>query len=343
MASKYHCYIFCFVILDIIMTFVLIWFAMKGSDHTFNGMIGQHILWDKARSHSKKYKISIQSADPNFKIVRQNRDLCTSTARVHALFVVHTAPSNRKRRDVIRDMLTSDVINRKYTIRILFLIGWPTTFVRRTQGDIREETKQHRDILQGRFLDTYRNLTYKAVFGFKWISRHCKNVHYVIKMDDDVYVDMYNFFSTLYPRFETRHAVICKNMAYSKVFRYGRWRVDDHAYRHYAYFPVKYCSGYAVVFKGDMVPLLYKASLMAPFFWIDDVFIYGTSRTFLRFVSIPQAQTGMYFQLNGSKAIECFKNAKPCPVIFSSFNQDTHKLEQFRRNFLKLRTQDLLL
>ncbi|XP_046548043.1 beta-1,3-galactosyltransferase 2-like [Haliotis rubra] len=251
---------------------------------------GQQSLWgdDLSRiyiaSPKRKSKTLRQSSDPNFKIVRQNRDLCSSAARVDALFVVITEPSNRKRRDVIRDMFTSDVISKKHTKRVLFLIGWPVKFVRRTQNDIRIETKQHRDILQGKFLDTYRNLTYKTVFGFKWISRHCRNVNYVIKIDDDVYVDINNFFCTLFPKFETRHAVICNRMTYSNVMRNGKWMLDDYTYRHYVYYPVKYCSGYAVVLKGDMVPLLYKASLMTPFFWITDVFIYGTSRTFLRYL-----------------------------------------------------------
>ncbi|XP_067676196.1 UDP-GalNAc:beta-1,3-N-acetylgalactosaminyltransferase 1-like [Haliotis asinina] len=288
-----------------------------------------------------RYKTVRQSADPNFKIVRQNRDLCSSAAKVHSLFVVITAPSNGRRRDVIRDMLTSDVISKKYTIRILFLIGWPDKFVRRTQNSIRFEMKKYRDILQGSFLDTYRNLSYKTVFGFKWISRHCRNVNYVIKIDDDVYVDIYNFFYTLFLKFETRHAVICNSLTYSDVLKKGKWMLDDYTYRHYVYYPVKYCSGYAVVLKGDMVPLLYKASLMTPFFWISDVFIYGTSRTFLRYAPITSAKTNMYFEVNGSIAVECFRTAESCPIIFSTFIEDLYGFVQFRKKFLRNQTQTL--
>ncbi|XP_067676199.1 lactosylceramide 1,3-N-acetyl-beta-D-glucosaminyltransferase-like [Haliotis asinina] len=308
---------------------------------------GQQSLWEDDLSRTyiespkREHKTVRQSADPNFKIVRQNRDLCSSAANVHALFVIITAPSNGKRRDVIRDMLTSDVISKTYTIRILFLIGWPDKFVKRTQNDIRIETRRHRDILQGRFLDTYRNLTYKTVFGFKWISRHCRNVNYVIKIDDDVYVDIYNFFYTLFLKFETSHAVICNSLTYSDVLRKGKWMLNDYIYRHYVYYPVKYCSGYAVVLKGDMVPLLYKASLMTPFFWIDDIFIFGTSRTFLCYVPITNAKINMYFAINGSKAEECFKNVEPCPIIFSTFVEDLYGLVQFRKKILKNKTQTL--
>ncbi|XP_067676197.1 lactosylceramide 1,3-N-acetyl-beta-D-glucosaminyltransferase-like [Haliotis asinina] len=310
-------------------------------------MYGQQSLWegDLSRMYTafliRKNKTVRQSADPNFKIVRQNRDLCSSAAGVHALFVVITAPSNGKRREVIRDMLTSDIISKKYTIRILFLIGWPDKFVRRTQTNIRFEMKKYRDILQGSFLDTYRNLSYKAVFGFKWISRHCRNVNYVIKIDDDVYVDIYNFFYTLFLKFETRHAVICSRQSYSWVLRKGKWMLDDYTYRHYVYYPVKYCSGYAVVLKGDMVPLLYKSSLMTPFFWIDDVFIFGTSRTILRYVPITNAKINVYFAINGSNALKCFKTAETCPIIFSTFIKDLYGLVQFRKKFLRNQTQAL--
>ncbi|XP_071114263.1 beta-1,3-galactosyltransferase 5-like [Haliotis cracherodii] len=349
MVSKYRGYLLILTLIQAVITLILIQFAVKYFSSTVDLVDGIHTrswveeLTRPRRSYStNKYKTSRQSADPNFKIVSQNRDLCTSSARVHALFVVHTTPSNRKRRDVIRDMLTSDVINRKYTIRILFLIGWPVTFVRRTQDDVREETKQHGDILQGRFIDTYRNLTYKAVFGFKWISRHCKNVTYVIKMDDDVYVDMHNFFYTLYPKFEERHAVVCIGKSCTSVERQGQWMLDEYTYRHYSCYPVKYCNGYAVVFKGDMVSILYKASLMAPFFWIDDIFIYGTSRSFLRYVPITYVQTSMYFQTNGSKTLGCFKYTKPCDIIFSTNIDDFWELERFRRSFLKNQTKNLL-
>ena len=43
---------------------------------------------------------------------------------------------------------------------------------------IYEENKQHGDIVQGNFLDTYRNLTLKTLFGLEWMSLFCSNLFY---------------------------------------------------------------------------------------------------------------------------------------------------------------------
>ena len=55
---------------------------------------------------------------------------------------------------------------------------------------------------QGNFLDTYKNLTYKHMMGYKWLHRHCPNQpKYVVKADDDVFVEifhLYHFVSAIY-------------------------------------------------------------------------------------------------------------------------------------------------
>jgi len=45
-------------------------------------------------------------------------------------------------------------------------------------------------IVKADFQDSYRNLTYKAMSALSWISRHCNNTRYVLKTDDDAYVNM---------------------------------------------------------------------------------------------------------------------------------------------------------
>ena len=39
------------------------------------------------------------------------------------------------------------------------------------QNDIAEEHRRHGDILQATFMDTYRNLTYKHVLGYRYVPR----------------------------------------------------------------------------------------------------------------------------------------------------------------------------
>ena len=49
--------------------------------------------------------------------------------------------------------------------------------------------------MQGNFLDTYYNLTYKSVMGHLWVSEFCRQAELVVKTDDDIYVDLYGAFS----------------------------------------------------------------------------------------------------------------------------------------------------
>lgn len=47
------------------------------------------------------------------------------------------------------------------------------------------------DIVQENFTDSYRNLTYKCIEAMKWISTYCNRTAYILKADDDVFVNIY--------------------------------------------------------------------------------------------------------------------------------------------------------
>ena len=59
------------------------------------------------------------------------------------------------------------------------------------QENITKENEEHHDIVQGDFLDTYRNLSYKNIMGKLWVSQFCEQAKFVVKTDDDQYVDLY--------------------------------------------------------------------------------------------------------------------------------------------------------
>ena len=53
----------------------------------------------------------------------------------------------------------------------------------------------------GDFLDTYHNLSYKNVFGKLWVSEFCEQADFVVKTDDDMFIDLYATY------FFTRHVI----------------------------------------------------------------------------------------------------------------------------------------
>lgn len=58
---------------------------------------------------------------------------------------------------------------------------------------LRDEGRRFKDIVQGDFVEAYRNLTYKHTMGLLWATRYCPQARLVIKMDDDIVVDLYQF------------------------------------------------------------------------------------------------------------------------------------------------------
>ncbi|XP_067676391.1 beta-1,3-galactosyltransferase 5-like [Haliotis asinina] len=248
-------------------------------------------------------------------VALENRLLCKKVSQVDLLLVVHSAVGNPDRRRIIRTVFKKDPMYKNYTIRLLFLLGFKRDA--KLQDKINQEFSQYGDIVQGRFLDTYRNLTYKAVMGLKWISHNCRNVRNVVKIDDDVYMDLDNFFSHIYHNINSTNHILCR-VLYSrhavKVNRRGKWAVQKYQFRHYDTFPVDFCSGFAVTMTGSMIPALYKASLLVPIFWVDDVFMYGMVRGFI--VTLDNLNPEFY-KLKRNEILKCFKEDKKCKVVFS--------------------------
>ncbi|KAJ8940361.1 hypothetical protein NQ318_015754 [Aromia moschata] len=58
------------------------------------------------------------------------------------------------------------------------------------QMAIEDESRKFGDIIQGNFIEAYKNLTYKHIMGLKWAKDYCYNAKFIIKMDDDIVVNM---------------------------------------------------------------------------------------------------------------------------------------------------------
>ena len=56
--------------------------------------------------------------------------------------------------------------------RLVFLLG--STSDSDLQTVITEENEKNHDIVQGDFVDHYRNLSYKAIMGKLWVSEFCE-------------------------------------------------------------------------------------------------------------------------------------------------------------------------
>ena len=63
------------------------------------------------------------------------------------------------------------------------------------QKNITKESKKYGDIIQGDFIDVYHNISYKAVMANLWVSEFCEQAEFVVKTDDDQFVDLYEVYT----------------------------------------------------------------------------------------------------------------------------------------------------
>ena len=190
---------------------------------------------------------------------------------VFLIVYVHTAVSHAPHRLVIRETW-GDTKQYALAVRVVFVMG---TDAGNPGGQylINHESSKYGDIIQGDFADTYHTLTYKAIAGLKWVSDYCNNAKFVLKIDDDVLVNMFSLLRHLQARVGTKRLLLCRTQIKPNVMRSGKNRatMQEYAGEHYPDF----CTGAAYVMTTDVVVELYCLTFVVPFLWLDDVYITG--------------------------------------------------------------------
>lgn len=113
------------------------------------------------------------------------------------LILVCTAPEHVNQRDAIRGSWGAIREARGFRVRTLFLLGEP---VGQDLADLASESAAQEDILQASFQDSYRNLTLKTLSGLNWANKYCPMARYILKTDDDVFVNVPELVSELIQR-----------------------------------------------------------------------------------------------------------------------------------------------
>ena len=113
-----------------------------------------------------------------------------------------------------------------------------------------------KDLVQGEFSDTYANLSYKNIMGKLWVSEYCEQAEFVVKTDDDVYVNIYEVYNitrtyittTLYQRNKLllcsvfEGAPIIRNPSSKWYVSYADIAKDEWAKEGQEFYPA-FCSG----------------------------------------------------------------------------------------------------
>ncbi|KAI5635094.1 galactosyltransferase domain-containing protein [Phthorimaea operculella] len=99
------------------------------------------------------------------------------------------------------EKIKDDIIDENPEFKLVFLLGMPSKVNSTIQKKIEEEIEAHNDIIQEGFIDSYNNLTLKSIMMLKWVTKKCnESVRYILKTDDDTYVNMPNLILSLKER-----------------------------------------------------------------------------------------------------------------------------------------------
>jgi len=106
--------------------------------------------------------------------------------------MVCSAVENIDRRKAVRSTWGDTSLLTAVGARLIFVVA-RTDPARSPPGIERRVMAEHRrqgDVVQADFVDNYVNLTAKTVTALRWAARACPRVWFVMKCDDDVYVDV---------------------------------------------------------------------------------------------------------------------------------------------------------
>ncbi|KAH8257249.1 hypothetical protein KR038_006032 [Drosophila bunnanda] len=217
---------------------------------------------------------------PNFEY-KINQPACDKD--VKALVLIHSAIKNAEKRRLIRSTWANRSYISQTPLRVIFLVGAASSnYTPSWQKYLDWENNYYGDMIQGNFVDAYRNMTYKHVMALKWFTENCAQAQLLVKVDDDVFVNTPQLVKYMedptFPEHELLaqpDLLLCRVVRESRVKRSYRskWRVT---YKEYPYrFYPHYCPGMAIIYASDVVRRLYKAAQKAKYFWVDDVLVTG--------------------------------------------------------------------
>lgn len=211
----------------------------------------------------------------SYQYVLNNGNICSTrnrTRSIRVIILIFTKHENFLQREAIRQTWLRASKRNTDTIRYGFVVG--TLPNNSLQTDLERESSIHKDIIQQNFLDSYRNLTLKTVTALKWASDYCGHAEFLMKTDDDVFVNTEALLATLSQhKSQLQESVggYCWLKEEPNRQRGSKWYISYKMYPR-KYFPA-FCSGTGYVTSIRVAKKLYEVSKNVPFLPLEDVYI----------------------------------------------------------------------
>ncbi|XP_059164139.1 beta-1,3-galactosyltransferase 1-like [Physella acuta] len=207
---------------------------------------------------------------------------CNDHQEIDLIICVPTRGDNFEGRKTIRETWGSNVNESSFNLILIFFIGIPdisSPNASLTQKLLFQESVMYGDILQEDYLDSYNNLSLKSVSILKYASIHCSEAKYILKADDDMYINV-PYLVNILRRFQITKPKLKTFVMGSKQIKAQPMRsIDSKWYTSISEYPEDtypdYVIGAAYVMSTQASWLLFEASLRLPLFLWEDVYITG--------------------------------------------------------------------
>ena len=183
-------------------------------------------------------------------ITKLSSNFNCSQEHLKLLVLVTSNISNFERRETIRRTWGKRLNGHSNNnFRTFFILSKSPD--KETMFAMQKESTKHGDIILCDFFEDFYQLSHKVEAAFEWAHKYC-SYNYLLKSDDDVYVNLSRLFELL-----DNNATPKKNLYLGyqhqqpHVSRFGKYKVELNEYASNCY--PDYCAGGAVVLSNDLI------------------------------------------------------------------------------------------
>lgn len=190
------------------------------------------------------------------------------------VILVSSAPEDLEARQAIRITWGSQSYWWGQRVLTLFLLGEDTRGESNAAAlSVEDESILYGDIIRQDFTDTYDNLTLKTIMAFRWVTEFCSNARFLMKTDDDVFINTANLVKFLLKLNSSDHVFTgyprIDNFAYRGLYK--RRYISYHEYP-FQWFP-PYCSGMGYILDGKLALRIYGLMSHIKPIKVEDVYV----------------------------------------------------------------------
>ncbi|XP_014778606.1 beta-1,3-galactosyltransferase 5 isoform X1 [Octopus bimaculoides] len=272
--------VFCCSLISVIIIFH--YFKSNNNSYPPNGFL------ESVEDTYRHYRGSRKRINPlDFTYTIPGEKICGHRSPFLLIFVV-SLHTRRSQRDAIRSTWGSVSIGKPWPrsqygnqpsnpppnlfTKVVFLFGYHPNDTH--NRELLHESAQHNDVVQANFTESYRNLTRKVLMGLKWARQYCPQAKFVMKIDDDTFVNVPMVFDYLLSKDVWERTIMGFINIDSIPFRlYTKWQVSWSEYPYMRY-PI-YTSGNIYVFLFRTSCLLLDVAEYIPYVSMEDVYITG--------------------------------------------------------------------